>query len=50
MKLTGKARHVFPFLALLAKYEGGMTFKELWLSWNFGRPVENLESVDFNLN
>ena len=27
-----------------------MTFKELWLSWNFGRPVERLEAVDFNLN
>ena len=27
-----------------------MTFKELWLMWNFGRPVERLEAVDFNLN
>ena len=27
-----------------------MTFKELWMMWNFGRTVEKLEAGDFNLN
>ncbi len=27
-----------------------MTFKELWLAWKFGRPIERLESVDFSQN
>ena len=33
---SGKAKH--------------MTYKELWLSWYFGRPIEQLESVDFYKN
>ena len=28
----------------------GMTNKELWLAWKFGRPIENLEAVDFSRN
>ncbi len=27
-----------------------MTYKELWLAWYFGRPIELLEAVDFDLN
>ena len=27
-----------------------MTFKELWLSWYFGRLIEPLEAIDFGKN
>jgi len=27
-----------------------MTFKELWLAWYFGRPIERLEAIDFSVN
>ena len=27
-----------------------LNFKELWLSWNFGRPIEPLEAIDFSRN
>jgi len=27
-----------------------MTFKELWMRWYYGRPVELLETVDFTKN
>lgn len=27
-----------------------LTYKELWLAWHFGRPIEPLEAVDFCKN
>ena len=27
-----------------------LTYKELWLAWHFGRPIELLEAVDFSTN
>ncbi len=27
-----------------------LTYKELWLIWKFGRPVETLEPIDFSGN
>ena len=27
-----------------------LSYKELWMAWNFGRPIELLESIDFGEN
>lgn len=27
-----------------------LTYKELWLAWYFGRPIELLETGDFSKN
>jgi hypothetical protein len=27
-----------------------LTFRELWLAWNFGRLIERLEAIDFSKN
>lgn len=27
-----------------------LTYKELWLSWYFGRSIELLEAIDFSKN
>ena len=27
-----------------------MTFKELWMAWNFGRIIPLVEAVDFSKN
>ncbi len=37
-------------MILFAGKAKNMTFRELWLTWHFGRLIERLESVDFSAN
>ena len=30
--------------------ERDLTFKELWMIWNFGRLIEQFEAVGFSVN